>query len=123
MIPKSDLKIERIRGTGPGGQRKNKVATCVRLTHIPTGIVVVSDKRTQPESMRHALKEMDRRMVAAKEEAKAAQRKKKRDYAIHNETTIRTYDFKSGRVKDHRSKKTASIKDVLLKGRIDLLRP
>jgi len=36
MIPDSDLKIERIRGAGPGGQRKNKVATCVRLTHIPS---------------------------------------------------------------------------------------
>jgi peptide chain release factor 1 len=122
LIPKSDIKVERIRGTGPGGQRKNKVATCVRLTHLPTGIVVTADCRTQPESMRKALKDLDKRLAEASATAKAEKRKAKRDHAIKNETTIRTYDFKSGQVRDHRTGKTAPIKQVLGKGKIELLK-
>lgn len=119
----SDLKIERIKGTGPGGQRKNKVATAIRLTHIPTGIVVVADKRTSTESMRQARKDMEKRLAGAKAEAKAVAKKARRYHAIHNEETIRTYDFKAGTVKDHRTKKVASLKDVLGKGKIELLHP
>lgn len=122
MLNDAELKIERIRGTGPGGQRKNKVATCIRLTHIPTGIVVVADHRTQTESMRHARKDMERKLAEAKAGLKASEKKARRDKAIHDTTTIRTYDFKAGTVKDHRTKKVASLKDVLGKGKIDLLR-
>lgn len=122
MIPKADLKIERIRGTGPGGQRKNKVATCVRLTHIPTGVVVTADCRTQPESMRKALKDMETRLAEAEAGEKAAKKKARRDRAIKNQVTIRTYDFQHGTVKDHRSGKVASLKQVLGKGKIELLR-
>ena len=99
------------------------MATAIRLTHLPTGTVVVADKRTQTESMRQARKDMEKRLAGAKADAKAAVKKARRDHAIHNEKTIRTYDFKSGVVKDHRTKKTASLKDVLGKGRFDLLNP
>lgn len=121
MIPKDELKIERIRGTGPGGQHKNKVATCVRVTHIPTKIVVVIDGRYQHKNLALALKELERRIEEEKSKAKAKVKKAKRDEAIHNTKTIRTYDFKTGIVTDHRSGKKASIKDVLIKGKINLL--
>ncbi len=121
MLPKSEIKIETMRGTGPGGQRKNKVETCVRATHIPTGVTVTVDTRSQAASMKMALKELEARLIEAKKQEKASAKKARRDHAIHNETTVRTYDFKKGIVKDHRSGKTASLKDVLVKGRIDLL--
>lgn len=122
MINKSDLKIERIRGTGPGGQRRNKVATCVRLTHLPTGLVVTADCRTQPESMRQAMEEMEKRIKDAKAETKAVAKKARRDKAIHDTPTIRTYDFKAGVVRDHRTGKVAPLKQVLGKGKIELLK-
>ncbi len=121
-IPKSEVKIERIRGQGPGGQNRNKVASCVRLTHIPTGIQATKDGRDQHKNLKMAWKELETRVSQLKEEKKAAIRKDRRDKAIHDETVIRTYDFKKKRVKDHRTKKSADLDSVLYKGRIDLLR-
>ncbi len=121
MIPKSEIKIETMRGTGPGGQRKNKVETCVRATHIPTGVTVTVDTRSQAASMKMALKELEARLIEAKKQEKAKAKKARRDHAVHNETTVRTYKFREGIVIDHRTGKTASLKDVLIKGKIDLL--
>jgi len=122
MIPQSELRVERIRGSGPGGQHKNKVCSCVRLTHIPTGIKVTIDGRHQHKNLKFAIKELERRLAEAKASKKAAVKKARRDKVIHDTTTIRTYDFKSGQVKDHRTKKTAPLKEVLGKGKLDLLK-
>jgi peptide chain release factor 1 len=122
MIHKSELKIERIRGKGPGGQNKNKVSSCIRITHKPTGIQVTQDGRDQHKNLALAIKELERRLKELKEDKKAAARKERRDAAIHDETIIRTYDFKKRRVKDHRTKKSADLDSVLYKGRIDLIR-
>ena len=118
-----ELKIERIRGSGPGGQHRNKVASCVRITHLPTGIQVSIDGRNQHKNLRDAKKELEARLKAASADAKASARKARRDEAIKDTTVIRTYKFKEGIVKDHRSGKTASLKEVLGRGRIELLRP
>lgn len=123
MLNDSELKIERIRGKGPGGQNVNKVASCIRITHIPTGITVRINGRDQHKNLALAKKELEKRIKEAKDDVKAAEKKKKRDYIIHNEEVIRTYDFKKGIVKDHRSNKSASLKDVLIKGKIDLIKP
>ena len=123
MIPKDDLKIERIRGKGPGGQHRNKTSSCVRVTHIPSGTVVVIDGRKQHQNLAVAMREIEHRLARQKAVAKAAAKKCRRDKVIHDATTIRTYDYKSGVVRDHRSGKCASIKDVLGKGRIELLAP
>lgn len=121
MIPKNELKIEYTKGKGPGGQNKNKVHSCVKLTHIPTGITVRIDGRDRGQNYKVALKELEKRLEQSKLDEKAKERKARRDRAIKNEETIRTYDFKSGTVKDHRTGKTASIKDVLIKGKFDLI--
>lgn len=121
-IDKSKYKVETMRGTGPGGQHRNKTDSACRITHIETGTIAYADERSQHHSKKVAWEELQRKLQNIKEEEKAQQKKDKRDYAIHNTKTIRTYDFKSGLVKDHRSKKTASIKDVLGKGNIDLLK-
>lgn len=122
MIPKADLKIDRIRGTGPGGQNRNKVASCIRLTHLPTGIVVTKDGRDQHKNLQMAMRELEHRLAQARRDTQAAERKTRRDAAIKDTSSIRTYDYKSGLVRDHRTGKVASIKDVLVKGKIDLLR-
>lgn len=122
-IHPKELRIEFLKGQGPGGQRKNKVETACRITHIPTGITAYADTRSQNQSKKKALKEIKNRVQNAADERQAATKKAKRDKAIKDTTTIRTYDFSRGIVKDHRSKKTASIKQILEKGRLELLRP
>jgi peptide chain release factor 1 len=119
----SDIRIDRITGSGPGGQHRNKTASCVRVTHIPTNISVTIDGRHQHKNLAKALKELERRLEEAKQKEKAQARKLRRDIAIKDDTTIRTYDYKRDTVKDHRTGKQASIKDVLLKGNFHLVAP
>jgi len=118
MIPKKDMKIETIRGQGPGGQHKNKTDSKVRITHIPTGIVVSVDGRHQRRNKTQAISELERRLGESKLQQKAAHKKARRDVVIHEHTTVRTYDFSRGVVKDHRTGKTASLKNILEKGKL-----
>lgn len=122
MIPKKDLKIETMRGQGNGGQNRNKLDTACRITHIPTGISAYADTRTQRQSKKQALKTLEQRLRDKESEQRAAAKKARRDYAIHNEQRIRTYDYKSQTVKDHRTGKVASIRDIMEKGKLELLR-
>ena len=117
-----DVHFEYTKGTGPGGQHKNKVESACRATHIPTGLQAYADTRSQHQSKKKALKELQKRVRQQADDQKAAQKKSRRDHAIHNTETIRTYDFSRGIVKDHRTGKTASLKNILQKGRLDMLR-
>lgn len=121
-IPKEDIKIERTKGKGPGGTNRNKTSSCIKLTHIPTGIQVTKDGRDQHKNLSIALKELEKRLLAHAEAKKAEQRKERRDEAIHERKIIRTYDFKNKRVKDHRTKKVAPLDQVLYRGKLDLLK-
>lgn len=123
MIPKKDLRIDRIRGSGPGGQNKNKVNSCIRLTHLPTKTVVTIDGRDQGQNLKQAMRELEHRLAQMKRDAAAAVKKQRRDVAIKDETTVRTYDYSRGVVTDHRSGKKASIKNILVKARLEMLRP
>ena len=122
-IPRKDLQIERITGTGPGGQHRNKTASCVRVTHIPTGISVRIDGRHQKKNEAVALKELEKRLADAKQQRQADSRKARRDHAIRNEVTIRTYDFQTGLAHDHRTGRKATLKQVLDKGNFHLIAP
>ena len=121
-INKEDIKVERIRGSGPGGSNRNKVSSCIRVTHIPTGITVTIDARNQHQNLCVALKELELRLKQLKADKKAQVKKEDRDYKIHNTKVIRTYNYSRGLVKDHRTGKTASIKEIMDKGRLDLLK-
>ena len=122
-IPKKDLKIEYMRGQGPGGQHRNKTDSACRITHIPSGISAYADERSQHHSRKCAMKELVSRLQNLAAEQQASAKKERRDSKVKNpERAIRTYDFKSGVVTDHRTGKKASIKNILQKGKLDLLR-
>jgi len=104
-IPKAELRIETTKGKGKGGQRKNKVETAVRITHLPTGITAYADERSQKHSKRKAMLELESRLEAAKQQAKSAAKKATRDKAIREQRTIRTYDYSRDIVKDRRTSK------------------
>jgi len=89
---------------------------------MPTGISVTVDDRNQHTNRKRALRELERRLKERQQEERAAARKARRDHAVHNETVIRTYDYKRATVTDHRTGKVASLKNVLVKGLIGLLR-
>jgi len=122
-INRADLRIETMRGTGPGGQHRNKTDSAVRVTHIPTGVTAYADERSQKHSRRKAMSDLEEKLEQMVFDRRAAERKARRDEAIKPQANLRTYNFLRGTVKDHRSGKVASIKDVLGKGRIDLLHP
>ena len=122
LLRPDDIKIAFTKGKGPGGQHKNKTSSAVRATHIPTGISVFIDGRDQHKNKKRALKLLEERVQKSFDDEKAALKKQHRDKKIHERDIIRTYDFGKGLVKDHRSKKTASIKNILDKGKLDLLK-
>jgi peptide chain release factor 1 len=111
-----------MRGTGPGGQNRNKIESACRIHDHATGISAYADCRTREASYRMALAELEKRIAQAKADAQAKVRKDRRDVAIHDHTIVRTYNFSRGLVKDHRSGKEATVKEILGKGRLDLLR-
>lgn len=121
-IKESDLKIETMRGTGPGGQHRNKTDSACRITHIPTGICAYADERSQRQSKRLARKELIRKIEELGNAKRAEEKKAGRDYRIHNTPTVRTYHFPRQTVKDHRTGKTASLKEVLA-GKLSLVHP
>lgn len=119
-----DIVIERITGKKKaGGANRNCVNSAVRITHKQTGIQVRVDGRDQHRNLQMALKELGKRLLYAENKLKAEARKERRDKAIKESETVRTYNFSRGTVKDHRTNKEASLKDVLYKGRIDLVAP
>jgi len=122
LINKKDIKIEYTKGKGPGGQHKNKTSSTVKATHLPTGIHVTIDGRNQHRNKKVALQTLKEKVKEFFEQEKNIKKKNYRDYKIHNTKTIRTYNYKSGLVIDHRTKKSASLKKVLDKGQIDLLK-
>lgn len=121
MIDPKDIQIETTRGTGPGGRNKNSRDTAVRVTHIPTGIQAYADGRGQAKNKKEALAELEKRVAELAAVKRSKEKKARRDKAIHDTTVIRTYNYSRGTVKDHRTGKVASIKEVVGKGRFDLL--
>jgi len=122
QIAEGDIRIDTMRASGAGGQHVNTTDSAVRITHLPTGLVVTSSEKSQHanraramEVLRARLYDMQRRQAA---EARAAERKGQVGSGDRSER-IRTYNFPQGRVTDHRIGITLHKLDAVLGGDLD----
>lgn len=122
-INPADLKIDIAKASGPGGQNVNKRMTAVRITHIPTGIMVKSmAERTLPQNKENALAILSARLLEIKLEEEEKKETGKRNEQIggaKRAEKIRTYNFPQDRVTDHRIKKSWHSIEEMMEGKID----
>ena len=118
-IEDSDLKIETFKSHGHGGQCVNTTDSAVKITHIPTGIVVsCQDERSQIQNLKKAKRELQRRLDEIESEQRRAAANALRQEQIQDgdrARKVRTYNAQRDNVKDVRLDKTFSYNDVLFK--------
>ncbi|MEE3188799.1 MAG: peptide chain release factor 1, partial [Candidatus Neomarinimicrobiota bacterium] len=121
-VNSADLKIDTYRASGAGGQHVNKTESAIRITHIPTGLVVTcQDESSQHKNRAAALKVLKSRLLAAEQEKAAAERAEERKSLVSTgdrSAKIRTYNFPQGRVTDHRINFTTYRLQEILDGNI-----
>ncbi|TNE40826.1 MAG: peptide chain release factor 1 [Alphaproteobacteria bacterium] len=120
QLDESDIRVDIFRASGPGGQSVNTTDSAVRLTHIPTGIVVQQqDEKSQHKNKAKAMSVLRSRIYEAERAAKAAERSAARKGQVGSgdrSERIRTYNFPQGRVTDHRINLTLYKLDKVLAG-------
>jgi len=108
------FKIEYTRGTGPGGQHKNKVETCVVITHIATGLQErCQDSRSKNQNEVLAKKRLIAKMYQIELDKRDALKNEQRLDRIKNGRVIRTYNYIRNEVIDHRTKVKSSLKKTM----------
>lgn len=121
-INPQDLKIDFYRASGPGGQYVNKKETAVRLTHLPTGLVVTSQtERSQLQNKENAMSILQARLLerkAAAEAQRTGQERKSQIGWARRPEKIRTYNFPQNRLTDHRIKKSWKQLKQILEGEL-----
>jgi peptide chain release factor 1 len=123
VIRDEDLQIDTMTAGGPGGQHQNKTASAVRMTHLPTGTVVVCrDERSQHKNRAKALRILRGRLFDQKQEKARSERAEQRRTLIGSgdrSQRIRTYSFPQNRVTDHRIGQTWYNLDRIIIGDLD----
>ena len=124
-INPADLRIDTYRSSGAGGQHVNKTDSAIRITHLPTGIVVeCQDERSQHKNRSRALSLLRARLLAGEREKQQAQQAQSRKLQVGSgdrSERIRTYNFPQGRVTDHRINLTLYKLDEVMNGNLDEL--
>jgi peptide chain release factor 1 len=119
-IDEKDLRIDVYRSSGPGGQSVNTTDSAVRITHLPTGLVVIQqDEKSQHKNKAKALKVLRTRLFELERERLASERAGARKSMVGSgdrSERIRTYNFPQGRVTDHRINLTLHKLDQILEG-------
>ena len=121
-INEKDLKIDVYRSSGPGGQSVNTTDSAVRITHLPSGIVVTQqDEKSQHKNRSKAMKVLRARLYELEQQKKEKERADSRRTLVGSgdrSERIRTYNFPQGRVTDHRINLTLHKLDEFLEGEI-----
>jgi peptide chain release factor 1 len=122
-IDPNDLQIDVYRSSGPGGQSVNTTDSAVRITHVPTGLVVaMQDEKSQLQNKAKALRVLRSRLLQLQQEQAAAEASGQKRAQIGGggrSEKIRTYNFKENRVTDHRIGLTLYSLDKVLAGELD----
>ncbi len=123
QLDPNDLKVDVYRSTGPGGQSVNTTDSAVRITHLPTGIVVaMQDEKSQIQNRAKALVVLRARLLKAEQDRQANEASAQRKIQVGGggrSEKIRTYNFKENRVTDHRIGLTLHKLDKVLMGELD----
>ncbi len=124
-LPLKDLNIETSTSTGPGGQSVNTTYSAIRITHLPTGLVVsIQDEKSQLKNKEKALRVLRTRLYErklAEQQAELGARRRSMVRSGNRSEKIRTYNFKENRVTDHRINVTLYKLDRILSGDLDEL--
>ncbi|GAA1709537.1 peptide chain release factor 1 [Isoptericola hypogeus] len=122
-IDPNDLRIDVYRSSGPGGQSVNTTDSAVRITHLPTGIVVsMQNEKSQLQNKEQAMRVLRARLLAAQQEAAAAAAadvRRTQVRTVDRSERIRTYNFPENRIADHRTGYKAYNLDHVLGGELD----
>ncbi len=121
-IPASDIRIDTMRASGAGGQHVNTTDSAVRITHLPTGIVVTSSEKSQHQNRAIAMQVLRARLYdleRSRAEADRAAARKSQVGSGDRSERIRTYNFPQGRMTDHRIGLTLYRLDQILAGDLD----
>ena len=122
-IPESDLRVDTYRSSGAGGQHVNKTDSAVRITHIPTGLVVAcQEERSQHKNRSRAMSLLKSRLLQAQREKQASLQAASRKLQVgtgDRSERIRTYNFPQGRLTDHRIDLTLYKLDSVMNGDLD----
>jgi peptide chain release factor 1 len=122
-IEDKDLRIDTFRASGAGGQHVNRTDSAVRITHLPTGLVVsIQDDKSQHKNKAKAMKILRSRLYDAERERLAQERSDDRRSQVGSgdrSERIRTYNFPQGRVTDHRINLTLYTLDRFVEGEMD----
>ncbi len=122
-INSSDLRVDTFRASGSGGQHVNKTDSAIRLTHIPTGVVVeCQDERSQHKNRARAMALLQSRLLTAEQDKQQAEQAETRKLQVGSgdrSERIRTYNYPQGRITDHRINLTLYKLDEVMQGGLE----